>query len=105
MATNPRYDRKPLVKLLELYVLKAIGELSQDDEERLNRMAPRLQRLFGGGGRWHDSIEVAVRMDADTSEQLRGMWERNLETARTHGVKLTPQQFAEMIVDENFPIN
>jgi len=66
-------------------------------------MAPKLQAMFGGGGQWHEAIKSAVRMDADTSQQLRGMWERNLETARAHSVKLTPQQFAEMTADENFP--
>jgi hypothetical protein len=42
-------------------------------------------------------------MDADTPQQLRDMWTRNLEIARASGVKLTPQKFAEVIVDENFP--
>jgi hypothetical protein len=105
MVTDPRYDGKPLLKLLELYVLKAIGELSQDDEDRLNAMASKLQATFGGGGQWHEAIESAVRMDADTPQQLRDMWTRNLETARVHGVKLTPQQFAEMVADENFPLD
>lgn len=27
MASNPRYDGKPLLRLLELYVLRAIDEL------------------------------------------------------------------------------
>ncbi len=104
MVSNSRYDGKPLLKMLELYVLKAIGELAQDDEDRLIAMAPKLQAIYGGGGQWHEAIEAAVRMDADTSQQLRSMWERNLETARAHGVTLTPQQFAEMVADENFPL-
>jgi len=105
MASNPRYDRKPLLRLLEFYVLKAIGELSQNEEDALNAMAPGLQAIFGGGGEWHEATEAAVRMDADTPQQLRGMWTRNLEIARAHGVKLTPQQFAEMIADDNFPLD
>ena len=105
MDSNPRYDGKPLLKLVELYVLKAIGELSQDDEDRLIAMAPKLQAISGGGGQWHEAIESAVRMDANTPEQLRGMWARNQEIARANGVTLTPQQFAEMIADENFPLD
>lgn len=105
MDSNPRYDRKPLVMLLERYVLKAIGELSRDEEDRLNAMAPKLQATFGGGGQWHEAIETAVRMEADTSQQIRDMWMRNLETARANGVKLTPQQFAEMVADSNFPLD
>jgi hypothetical protein len=105
MAANPRYDRKPLLKLVELYVLKAIGELSQKEEDTLNAMAPKLQRLYGGGGQWHEAIERAVLMAADTPQQIQGMWARNLEIARANGLTLTPQQFAEMIADSNFPID
>jgi hypothetical protein len=105
MAANPRYDGKPLLKLLELYVLKAIGKLPRNEEDLLNAMAPKLQAISGGGGQWHEAIESAVRMDADTPQQLRDMWTRNLEIARASGVKLTPQKFAEMIVDENFPLD
>ena len=74
-----------------IYVLKAIGELSQNEEDTLSAIAPRLQRLYGGGGQWHEAIERAVRMEADTSEQIRGMWASNLEIARANGLKLTPQ--------------
>jgi hypothetical protein len=91
------------LKLIELYVLKAIGELSRNREDRLNAMAPKLQVTFGGGGQWHDAIEAAVRMDADTPQQLRDMWARNQEIARAQSVMLTPQKFAEMVADENFP--
>lgn len=105
MVSNPRYDGKPLLKLLELCVLKAIGELPRKEEDILNAMAPKLQATFGGGGQWHEAIESAVRMDADTPEQLRGMWTRNLEVARANGVTLTAQQFAEMVADSNFPLD
>jgi len=105
MVSNARYDGKPLLKLLEFYVLKAIGELSRNEEDRLNAMAPKLQAIFGGGGQWHDAIESAVRMESDTPQQIRDMWARNLEIARAHGVKLTPQQFAEMVADDNFPLD
>ena len=105
MVSNPRYDGKPLLKLLEFYVLKAIGELSPNDEDRLNAMAPRLQGIFGGGGRWHDAIESAVRMETETPSEIRSMWARNLEIARANGVQLIPQQFAEIFVDANFALD
>ena len=105
MVSNPRYDGKPLLKMIELYVLKAIGELAQDDEVRLKAIAPKLHALYGGGGQWHEAIEAAVRMEADTPEQIRGMWARHLEVARANNVTLTPQQFAEMVADSNFPLD
>ena len=105
MVSNPRYDGKPLLKLLEFYVLKAIGELSREEEELLIAMAPKLQAIYGGGGQWHDAIESAVRMETETPSQIRDMWTRNQEIARANGVKLTPRQFAEIFVDDNFPLD
>jgi len=102
MVSNPRYDGKPLLRLLEFYVLKAIGELSRTDEDNLNAMAPKLQAIFGGGGQWHEAIESAVRMETETPSEIRDMWAKNLEIARANRVKLTPQQFAEMVADDNF---
>ena len=71
----------------------------------MNRMAPKLQARFGGGGQWHEAVERAVRMDADTPQQIRGMWARNLEIARANGLTLTPEEFAMMVVDDNFPLD
>jgi hypothetical protein len=105
MDSNPRYDRKPLLRLIELYVLKAIGELSQNREDNLNAMAPKLQATFGGGGRWHEAVERAVGMEAEATQDIRDMWARNQEVARAHGLTLTPEEFAMMVADENFPFD
>ena len=50
MIDGSRYDGQPLLRLLELYVLWAIGELPQAEQDRLNTMAPKLQSIYGGGG-------------------------------------------------------
>lgn len=102
MASNPRYDGKPLVRLLELYVLRAINELPPTERESLEKMAPKLRTIFGGNGEWHETIASAVHMPADMPVTIREMWTKNLEIARTSGVVLHPQAFAEMFVDQNF---
>lgn len=83
-------------------MLKAIGELSQELEDALNAMAPKLQSIYGGDGRWNDAIAQAMHMPEEMPAAIRDMWERNLKIARDNGVILTPQQFAEMFVDNNF---
>ncbi len=102
METNPRYDGKPLLRLLELYVLKEIGELSQEEQTTLEQMAPKLQTIYGGGGEWHEAVAAAVRMPANMPVAIRDMWSKNLEIAQANGVTLHPQMFAEMAVDSNF---
>ena len=102
MSTGTRYQGKPLLRLLEFYVLKAIGELSRESEESLNAMAPKLQAIYGGDGRWEDAIARAIHMPDTMPQAIRDMWSRNLKIARDNNLTLTPQQFAEMFVDNNF---
>ena len=102
MSDTPRYDGKPLLRLLELYILNALNELSPLEQETLQRLAPKLHAVYGGKGQWQEAIEAAVHMPADMPQMIRGMWEKNLEIARANNVPpLTPQKFAEMFVDEN----
>lgn len=101
MISNPRYEGKPLLRLLELYVLRAIGELSPAEQQSLEKMAPKLQTIYGGKGEWHEAVAAAVHMPADMPVAIRDMWDRNLEIARANGATLHPQMFAEMFVDEN----
>ena len=99
---DSRYEGKPLLRLLELYVLKAIGELPLPEQDTLNKMAPKLQAAFGGDGQWHEAVAAAVRMPADMPQVIRDMWAKNLEIARTNAVPaLSAQKFAELFVDEN----
>ena len=100
MASNPRYDGKPLLRLLELYVLRAIVELPQTEQRTLERMAPKLQAIYGGNGEWQEAV-AAVHMPADMPAAIRDMWAKSLEIARANGVTAAPQKFAEMFVDEN----
>ncbi|MER9328183.1 hypothetical protein [Mesorhizobium sp. M0488] len=92
MSTNPRYDGLPLLRLLELYVLSAIGELSQESEDDLKRMAPKLQSIYGGDGQWHDAIARSMHMPEEMPAAIRDMWVRNLEIARVNDVTLSPQK-------------
>jgi hypothetical protein len=68
-------------------------------------MAPKLQAQFGGGGRWQEAVERAVGMTSEAAQDMREMWARNQEIARAYGRTLTPEEFALMVVDENFPLD
>jgi hypothetical protein len=97
-----RYEGKPLLRLVELYVLHLLDELPAAEQETMNKLAPKLQTVYGGNGAWHEAIAAAVHMPAEMPQFIRDMWEKNLEIARANNVPaLTPQKFAEMFVDEN----
>ena len=97
---DPRYDGKPLLRLIELWVLWAVGEIDDADQVRLKEMEPKLQKTWGHGGAWHNMIEATLHLPASLPEQLRGMWQRNLETARREGVPPPREMFAKSIADQ-----
>jgi hypothetical protein len=101
--SGSRYDGKPLLRLLEFYVLKAIGELSQSDEEKLVHIAPRLHALYGGNGEWHEAIAASMEMPSDMQALIRETWRKDLDIAAAHGAAaLLPEEFAKLFVDANF---
>lgn len=101
-STNlERYVGKPMLRLLEFYVLWSIGDLSEDDASRLQAMAPKLTSTFGGEGTWHNAIVTTMELPENMPELIREMWVKNQKIAAANNVELSAQQFAEMFVDSN----
>ncbi|MDQ0469771.1 hypothetical protein [Labrys wisconsinensis] len=104
MAMNPRYEGRPLVRILECYVLWAIGELPEQEAKALQATTPMLQKTYNATGSWQDVVTGVVGLNPEVRGHLQELWKRNQEIARQHKTSLEPQDFAEMSVDENFPI-
>jgi hypothetical protein len=102
MQRNSRYAGRPLLRLLECYVLWAIDELPEKEKTSLFDMTSKLQKVYNSGGSWQSIVSATVAMDAEMPQHLKMLWKRNIEIARQNGTVLTPQQFAEMVVDDNF---
>lgn len=98
---NSRYQGKPLLRLLECYVLKSLDQLPESDSPNLASMEPKLAQVYGNHGSWDQIIAVTMDFPANMPLLIRQMWDRNQEIAKANGVDLTPQQFAEMFVDQN----
>lgn len=96
-----RYTGKPLLRLLELYVIWAVGKLSDEDASRLQGMAPKLTEMYGGDGTWQSALATTMQMPENLPELIREMWAKNQTIASVNKVDLQPQQFAEMFVDSN----
>ncbi|MCE9554124.1 MAG: hypothetical protein K8T91_12215 [Planctomycetes bacterium] len=97
---DPRYDGKPLLRLVELWVLWIIGELTSVDEARLLAMQPHLERTWGHHGSWHEMIEAVLHLPPELPDQIRAMWQRNLETAHREGVSPPAEMFVKSIADQ-----
>ncbi|MGO9530931.1 MAG: hypothetical protein ACLP2X_17420 [Syntrophobacteraceae bacterium] len=71
VTSNTRYQGKPLLRLLECYVLWAIGRLSEKEVGTLMKMTPKLQSVYGLQGEWHEVIAGALQLPDDMPEKIR----------------------------------
>jgi len=99
--SSQRYQGKPLLRLLECFVLKAINELSAADAENLKSMQPKLAQIYGKQGSWDQIISATMKFPENMPTLIREMWDRNQVIAKQQSTTLAPQQFAEMFVDQN----
>jgi len=101
-SSNPsRYQGKPLLRLLECYVLWAIGQLPDKEAQAMEEMTLKLQQLYQTTGTWQEVISKVMELPPTMPEMIRGLWAKNTAIAKANNVELSPQQFAEMFVDQN----
>ena len=98
-----RYDNNSFLRLLDCYILNAIGELDDDQREALVAIEPWLHKTFSSSGSWHEM--VAAEMDfADTvPKKIRAFWLGYIEAARVQGLPAVPGEFVKSFVSQNFP--
>ena len=96
---NDRYAGKPLLILLENYVLDCIGELPLDKQAGLREI---VKRVYGGGDNWKATLRDTLRLGESIDNSFREMWAKNQQIAKQANQTLTPEQFARMVVDQNF---
>lgn len=101
MDQSQRYSGKPLLRLLECYVLRAIGALPDKEAQALASMTPKLREIYGHDGDWPEIVAATVNLPPEATVAIKGMWERNQKIASENNVTLSAQAFAEMFVDEN----
>lgn len=94
-----RYAGRPLLILLENYVLSTIGHLAPD-KETLN--ASITQRIFGGGEDWRETLRGRLRLEASVNDDLCRMWCEQQDAAQAAGKIAVPEEFARRVADENF---
>jgi hypothetical protein len=100
-SKSDRYNGQPLLRLLESYVLWAIGELSDEDKALIERMVPHLQRTFGVRGTWQEILESVMELPTNMPSLIRRNWEENLAIAEERREELAPTLFAREFVDAN----
>jgi hypothetical protein len=98
-----RYHGKPFLRLLECYVLNAIGQLHEQHAEVLRQMEPMLAKTYGMGGAWDEIVAAQMNFPATLPDKIRGLWDRYLATAKARAASVDPEEFARVVIDDNFP--
>ena len=93
-----RYAGKPFLRLLDAYVLWAIGELDEASDAAIERMAPDLRATYATDGQWQDIVAKQMDFSESMPGALRDLWVK----ARTSSAAPAAREFAMAVVDENF---
>ena len=99
-----RYVGKPLLRIIKLFVLDTIGELSAEQAKDMQAMTPKLQGLFKSKSSWQGIVVELMDWNATSiRSSIQATWQQNQRIAREQGLTLTGEQFARMFVDANVP--
>ena len=97
-----RYEGKPFLRLLECYVLEAVGHLHDEQRETLVRMGPQICEMYQRDGTWYEVINAEMGFSEADVAQIRDVWASNLEKAKELGATIDPNAFAMQYVDRFF---
>jgi hypothetical protein len=101
---SDRYDGKPFLRLLDSYVLDAIGYLDATTAAWLTEAEPHFRHEFGHTGSWREIVEQRMQFPERMRDAIRELWVKgNLRFDDPDGQRPHPVNFAHMFVDRSFP--
>jgi len=103
MTSMERYEGRPLARLVECYVLDAIGMLPDVYRQNLEKMEPYLTKTFNIGGNWKEIVASVMEFPETMPATIERLWHKNLGIAKAQGAPVIPEEFAMAFVDQNFP--
>ena len=98
-----RYDGKPFLRLLDYYVLDALGALDDRAKAAVIAMEPKLRAIYNSTSGWREIVAAQMRFPADMPDQIRRIWDDGHDKfVETHGREPDPAVFTVAFVDTNF---
>lgn len=101
---SDRYKGKPFLRLLDCYVLDAIGYLDAEQDEKLIEMEPKFREVFGQEGGWRDIVEARMQFPEGMAGAIRQVWDNGHDKfVAANGREPDPAEFVQVFVDTKFP--
>lgn len=104
VLNNPRYEGKPFLRVLELYIMWCADQLPPGEVGRVDELTPYLQNAFNRTGPWHQIVAKEMQFPDDLPQRVRDRWKEFVEHAEKAGQTPSPELFAQAFVDQNFPM-
>ncbi len=102
MTTENRYEGKPFLRLLDCYVLKAIGHLDDAQEAALMAMEPKFHDVYNVEGSWLEIVSHQMEFPASLPAEIKRIWDEGSVRAEKMGFSPVPSEFMREFVDTNF---
>lgn len=100
---STRYDGKPILRLLDSYVLDAIGALDEKTVQGNAVLAPKIaQALKVDADSWQRAVELAMDLPEDSVVELRARWQQFVEASLAAGETPDPLGWSHALVDVMF---
>jgi len=100
-SLKERYARRPLLRLLDDYVLDVIGALPEETHAVLLEVV-RLAYPNTPGATWRGVLENELELEPDLKRKILSMWRDYQQFMAGEGTAANPSVFAVSFSDENF---
>lgn len=95
-----RYEDKPMLRLLDAYVLDRLGLLDESTAQELAAQGPVLSRALGvAATKWPAVVEQALELPSEFSEAVVAAWGQFREAQESQGVTPDPIEFTHLTSD------
>lgn len=101
---SDRYEGKPFLRLVDSYVLDAIGKLDEPTAKWLVDSETYFRQTYGMTGSWQEIVAAQMQFPEGMQAAIVEVWEKGrARFIEVNGEEPEPLQFAYMFVDQNFP--
>lgn len=101
-ARTEQYKAEPMLRLLDAWVLDAVGVLDEQTSARLAAMAPKIAQTFGvTAPTWQQAVEATMHFPPTLAADVRTSWETNERRFEAEDQRADPIDFAHAFVDTN----
>jgi len=102
VSEGERYEGRPFLRLLDCFVLRAIGQLDAAQNEALSSIEPKLAEVYGQESTWFQVVADQMQFPEGIEASINDVWEAALGKAAEMNMQIDPAEFTRQFVDTNF---